>query len=61
MKGGKTAEKSRGYGVLWKVKKRNVDMLCRTLFLKNHLLSDLKVHRMGSQESKKSELIKSFT
>lgn len=38
VKGGKTVEKSRGYSVLWKVKKRNVDMLCRKLSLKYHLL-----------------------
>lgn len=42
VKGGKTAEKSsrekqRIQCVLWKVKKRNVDMLCRELSLKYHL------------------------
>lgn len=61
VKGGKTVEKSRGYGVLWKVKKRNVDMLCRPLSLKYHLLSNLKAHRMGSQESKKSVSAASYT
>lgn len=39
VKGGKTAVKnSRGYRVLWKVKKRNVDTLCRELSLKYNLL-----------------------
>lgn len=61
MKGGKTVEKSRGYGVLWKVKKRNVDMLCRPLSLKYHLLSNLKAHRMGSQGSKKCVSAASYT
>lgn len=53
VKGGKTAEKSRGYSVLWKVTKRNADMLCRKLSLKYHLLLDLKDHRLRSQDSKK--------
>lgn len=51
VKGGKTAEKSRGYSILWKVKKGNVDMLCRKLSLKYHLLLNLRAHRMRSQES----------
>lgn len=51
VKGGKTAEKSRGYSVLWKVKKRNVDMLCRKLSLKYHLLVNLR----GTQDEKSRE------
>lgn len=52
VKGGKTAEKSREYSILWKVKKGNVDMLCRALSLKYHLLQKRRAHGMRSQESK---------
>lgn len=44
VKGEKTAEKSRAYSVLWKIKKRNADMLCRKLSLKYHLLPNPKRH-----------------
>lgn len=54
VKGGKTAERSGGYGVLWKVSKRNVDTLCRKLSLKYHLLLNLKAARIRSQEKYKS-------
>lgn len=37
VKGGKTAEESRAYSVLGKIKKGNVDTLCRKLSLKYHL------------------------
>lgn len=54
----KAAEKSsRGYSVLWKVKKRNVDMLCRKLSLKYHLL----LHLRGAQDEKSRELKSVFS
>lgn len=39
-----------------RTRKRNVDMLCRKLSLKCHLLLSLSAHRMRSQESKKERV-----
>lgn len=49
----KMVEKSRGYSVLWKIRKRSFDMLCRKLALKYHLVPNLTAHGMKSEEHKK--------